>query len=123
MTSNTQLEQHLKGANRASQGVRNVPDRLRIQISRRRNDDEDAKVRQFFSRGRLLFLQAYTIAHLSHAGLANSDRRGFRLQITLLRVCCKEMARHLAMCAALPYCETGRLTFRCLLVFSFNRGD
>mmetsp|Transcript_7689 Transcript_7689/g.22812 ORF Transcript_7689/g.22812 Transcript_7689/m.22812 type:complete len:116 (-) Transcript_7689:862-1209(-) len=26
-----------------SRGVRNVPDRLRIQISRRRNDDEDAK--------------------------------------------------------------------------------
>jgi Ribosomal protein L31e len=28
----------------AVQGVRNVPTRLRIQISRRRNDDEDAKV-------------------------------------------------------------------------------
>jgi len=27
------------------QGVRNVPGRLRIRISRRRNDDEDAKVR------------------------------------------------------------------------------
>jgi large subunit ribosomal protein L31e len=26
-----------------SQGVRNVPNRVRIQISRRRNDDEDAK--------------------------------------------------------------------------------
>ena len=29
----------------ALQGVRNVPGRLRIKISRRRNDDEDAKVR------------------------------------------------------------------------------
>ena len=28
----------------ALQGIRNVPTRLRIQISRRRNDDEDAKV-------------------------------------------------------------------------------
>lgn len=26
-----------------SQGVRNVPNRVRIQVSRRRNDDEDAK--------------------------------------------------------------------------------
>ena len=27
------------------QGIRNVPTKLRIQISRKRNDDEDAKVR------------------------------------------------------------------------------
>ena len=46
MLPGSQLEQHLRDTNRASQGVRNVPDRLRIQISRRRNDDEDAKVTQ-----------------------------------------------------------------------------
>lgn len=27
------------------QGIRNVPTKLRIQVSRKRNDDEDAKVR------------------------------------------------------------------------------
>lgn len=27
-----------------SQGIRNIPHRIRVQISRRRNDDEDAKV-------------------------------------------------------------------------------
>lgn len=30
-----------------SKGVRNVPIRLRVVISRRRNDDEDAKVREY----------------------------------------------------------------------------
>lgn len=28
-----------------SKGIRNVPDRIRVVISRRRNEDEDAKVR------------------------------------------------------------------------------
>ena len=32
------------GASDFLQGIRNVPTKLRIQISRKRNDDEDAKV-------------------------------------------------------------------------------
>jgi len=32
------------GASDCLQGIRNVPTKLRIQISRKRNDDEDAKV-------------------------------------------------------------------------------
>lgn len=73
-----------------SKGIKNVPNRLRIVISRRRNDDEDAKVR----------LLNHTLRHRNSAGSSvGSGLQQLEPQLpaaaVLLFCCCSSYWRQL----------------------------
>jgi hypothetical protein len=104
------------GLNKAvwSKGIKNVPTRLRVVISRRRNEDEDAKVRfqvaRFWGRKRALRLRGsgcWWERSLKGGASCAQERACAHVRsrgACCARVCSACSTKNLTICIILPHC-------------------